>query len=103
MMAEGQPCPLAAALVAMLPGSKLFTHEQRPWHSAGLSGDQLLIILRLNGADSKTQAQAFAAALPEAEFAAIEQRFVADIQVNAIRRAKDSAVTVEIQALLIDE
>jgi hypothetical protein len=100
MIAPDKSCPLAAALIAMLPGSTLLSHQQQDWHSGGLSGVTLVSRLRVGGADCVAQARLFADALPEAQFDIGDQMFVADIKGQLLEVA-DGAATLEIEALLL--
>lgn len=94
-------CGLARALLALLPGAVLASRKQTAWHSATFSGERVVILLDLAGAQRRKQAKAFAKALPEAEFH-LRRQLVADIHVSALQEAGD-VVRLTVEALLLDE
>lgn len=93
-------CPLGRALLVRLPGAQLVGRSQAGWHSATFSGERVVLKLELAGEDSAVRADAFAAALPDAEFH-LPRQIVADILVSE-RRETGDAMRLTVEALLLD-
>lgn len=94
-------CSLARALIAQLPGAALASRKQTAWHSATFSGERVVLVLELVGVQHGEQAEAFAKALPDAEFH-LRRQLVAEIHVSALQEAGD-VLRLTVEALLIDE
>lgn len=94
-------CALAKALLAQLPGAELVSRKQAAWHSATFSGERVIFVLELAGAQRGEAAEAFTRALPDTEFH-LRRQLVADIHVRESQEAGD-AVRLTVEALLLDE
>lgn len=92
---------LERGLLALLPDAAITSCRRSAWHSATFSGERVVVGLELAGPDSAARADAFAAALPEAEFK-LRKQFVADILVSD-RQLSGDAIRLTVEALLLDE
>lgn len=98
---SGSRTSLEAALLAMLPNTRLTGCKRSAWHSATFSGERVVARLELHGPERDSAAEAFTKALPETEFQ-LRRQFVADISVSA-QRALPGAIALTVEALLLDE
>lgn len=101
MMHARSTSGLERGLLALLPDAAIISCRRSAWHSATFSGERVVVGLELAGPDSAARADAFAAALPEAEFK-LRKQFVADILVSD-RQLSGDAIRLTVEALLLDE
>lgn len=101
MMRGASPSGLERGLLALLPDAAIITCRRTAWHSATFSGERVVAQLELAGPGSASRADAFAAALPEAEFT-LRKQFVADILVSDTQLSGET-IRLTVDALLLDE
>ncbi len=100
-MSRGKVCPLTQALLAMLPGAKLISRQERAWHSATFSGSRIEINLVVPTEVDAAYLAAFRDQLPEHDFA-LKQGCVADIAIKAETPLSDGGIEYAIEALMLD-
>ncbi|MCT2399450.1 hypothetical protein [Novosphingobium mangrovi (ex Huang et al. 2023)] len=86
------------------PQADFLRHSERPWSSATFSGARHSIVVAFEGKDSMTQAEAYAAALPDHEFS-IPGQIVADAAIVSAEHANGPRPrrTIEAEFLLLED
>jgi hypothetical protein len=101
-MSRGKACPVTRALLEMLPGAEVITRSERSWHSATFSGSRITLCLHLPAAMGEAGLAQFRQALPGHDFA-LKKGLVADIAIVEERQMSDTAISMTIEALLLDD
>lgn len=100
--------PWARLLTALLtlagPHAEFRQHTERPWASVTFSGTRHTVTLAFDGIDAVERGEAYAAALPDHEFA-IPGYIVADAAVIALEHSQlgSPGLVVEAELLLLED
>lgn len=96
---------LLQALLALAgPGADFRQHTERPWSSVTFSGMRHTVTLAFDGIDAVERGEAYAASLPDHEFA-IPGYIVADAAISALEHSEpgSSRLVVEAELLLLED